>query len=100
MVTDEWKYAYSAGDDREILFNRRNDILETQNVANMPLTDVIQASLKQVLLKHLDEVGETTAGNGADWRRYPNWTPPTSPIVGQRVYDHPWSDLHIPGYSS
>lgn len=100
VVTDEWKYAYSTGDDREFLFNRHNDILETQNVANMPLTDAIQASLKQVLLKHLGEVGETTAGNGADWRRYPNWTPPTSPIVGQRVYDHPWSNLHIPGYSS
>ena len=98
VVTDEWKYAYSAGDNIEFLFDRRNDPLETQNVANMPLTDGKQAALKRTLLEHLRNVGEDSAVDGDDWKRY-DWTPPVSPIIGQRVYDHPWADLHIPGYS-
>lgn len=98
VVTDKWKYAYSAGDDLEFLFDRRNDPLETQNVANMPMTDDAQVSLKHILLKHLRSVGEDSAVEGDDWKRY-DWTPPVSPIIGQRIYDHPWADLHIPGYS-
>jgi arylsulfatase A-like enzyme len=99
VVTDDWKYAYSAGDDVEFLFDRRNDPLETRNVADMPMTDGIQASLRCVLQEHLQEVGEDSAVDGTDWRRYPDWKPPASPIIGQRVYDHPWADLYIPGYS-
>jgi hypothetical protein len=66
----------------------------------MPLTDPIVAQLKPVLIEHLRTAGESTAVDGDDWRRYPGWKPPRSPIVGQRVYDHPWADLHIPGYSN
>ena len=99
VVTDDWKYAYSAGDDIEFLFDRRRDPRETQNVANLPLTEAVQASLKRRLLEHLRSVGEVSAVDGDQWRRYPDWKPPVSPIIGQRVYDHPWADLRIPGYS-
>ncbi len=100
VACDRWKYAYSAGDDKEYLFDRRSDPHETQNIADMPLTDPIVAQLKPVLIEHLRTAGESTAVDGDDWRRYPGWKPPRSPIVGQRVYDHPWADLHIPGYSN
>ena len=99
MVTDDWKYAYSAGDDVEFLFDRRNDPQETQNVANLPLTEQVQAAVKRVLLDHLRDVGEDSAVDGNQWKRYPEWKQPVEPIIGQRVYDHPWADLHIPGYS-
>ena len=99
VVTDDWKYAYSAGDDVEFLFDRRNDPQETQNVANLPLTEQVQAALKRVLLDHLRDVGEGSAVDGNQWKRYPEWKQPVEPIIGQRVYDHPWADLHIPGYS-
>ena len=98
-VTEDWKYAYSAGDDREFLFDRGQDPLETRNVADMPLTEARQEMMKRALIEHLQEMGETSAIEGDDWRRYPDWTPPMSPIVGQRVYDHPWADLSIPGYT-
>ena len=55
--------------------------------------------MKAVLLRHLNECGETTAADGNDWRRYPGWQPPTSPIVGQRVYHHQWANHSIPGYT-
>jgi arylsulfatase A-like enzyme len=99
VVTDEWKYAYSAGDDVEFLFDRKREPLETQSVASLPLTYTKQATLKRILLGHLRAVGETTAVDGDDWRRYPEWRQPLTPIVGQRVYDHPWADLSIPGYT-
>ncbi len=97
-MIDDWKYAYSAGDDVEYLFDRRNDPKETVNVANMPLSDDVQARLKRMLLDHLVRVGEDSAVDGDDWKRY-DWKPPADPIIGQRVYDHPWADLRIPGYS-
>ena len=99
VVNNRWKYAYSAGDDREFLFDRRHDPMETQNVADLPLTDASQAAMKRILIEHLRGIGESSAIEGKGWRRYPDWKPPASPIVGQRVYDHPWADLHIPGYS-
>jgi len=99
VVTDDWKYAWSAGDDREFLFDRRHDPRETQNVADMPMTDDIQAELRRQLQTHLRSVGEETALEGDDWNRYPHWKLPASPIIGQRVYTHPWADLTIPGYS-
>ena len=98
-VTEHCKYAYSAGDDREFLFDRTQDPLETRNVADMPLTEAAQQTMKRALIEHLRTMGETSALDGDDWQRFPNWTPPVSPIVGQRVYDHPWADLSIPGYT-
>ena len=99
VVTDDWKYAFSAGDDREFLFDRRNDPRETQNIADMPMTDSIQSALRRQLQTHLRSVGETTALEGEAWKRYPEWKLPASPIIGQRVYTHPWADLRIPGYT-
>ncbi|MDP7743381.1 MAG: sulfatase-like hydrolase/transferase [Lentisphaeria bacterium] len=99
VVNDRWKYAYSAGDDKAFLFDRRQDPQETNNVADMPMTNAIQEEMKAVLLRQLNECGETTAADGDDWRRYPDWQPPTSPVVGQRVYHHQWAEHSIPGYT-
>jgi hypothetical protein len=74
MITSEqWKYIYSSGDDKEILFDKINDKTELFNIANTR-TDV-KEKIKQDLLNHFKNINYTDAfeeKNGTlEWKQYP-----------------------------
>ncbi len=70
-VNREWKYFYSAGDDKEFLFDRINDPQETNNKADLP----IKESMKQPLLEYLKSENAKNAyvetESGLEWKKYP-----------------------------
>jgi arylsulfatase A-like enzyme len=74
MITSEkWKYIYSAGDDKELLFDKINDTTELFNLANTR-TDV-KEKIKQDFLNHFKDINYTDAfvenSEKLDWKKYP-----------------------------
>lgn len=99
----EWKYIYSAGDDREFVFDRRHDPLETRNLADA--APEAMATLKQSLLAFLQTTGRTEAsveaGGNLDWKRYPRVDESylQDPDARLLFQDYPPAELDLPGYS-
>ena len=98
-VGSRWKYFYSAPDDREFLFDRVGDPLETRNRAGVRFCQEARDRMKAALIGHLRAGGQTDALEGDDWRKYPRLTVPADPDAGLLVQDHPWADTSIPGYT-
>ena len=75
IVSEEWKYIYSAGDRREFLFDRINDPKETKNKAGTLLLKDVQDKLKNALLEYLKQENAKDAyietEQGLDWKEYP-----------------------------
>ncbi|MCX7847582.1 MAG: sulfatase-like hydrolase/transferase [bacterium] len=102
-VNREWKYVYSAPDQRELLFDRVRDPYDTIDCAgqwqrSLPWKKA-QEELRASLLAFLREAGETDALDGDHWRVYPKKTMPDNPDAGLLYQDHPWAEQFIPGYS-
>jgi len=98
-VSDRWKYVYSAADDREFLFDRLEDPLETRNRAGVRFTQEAQDHMKRALIEHLRAGGETQGLEEDDWKVFPHAELPRSPDAGLGHQDHPWADTDIPGYT-
>jgi arylsulfatase len=98
-VSREWKYFYSAPDDREFLFDRIRDPGETRNLAGNGFCDADREQMKSALIEHLRAGGETAALDGGDWRRYPKQRVPENPDTGLLIQDQRWADVTIPGYT-
>ena len=81
-VSEDWKYFYSAPDDKEFLFDRRRDPGETVNRAGDADASEAQAQLRELLIAHLREGGETKALDGDGWRVYPKLELPADPNAG------------------
>ena len=96
---DRWKYVYSAGDGREMLFDRVADPLETRDRIGAPFSREPHARMKEALIDHLRRGGETAALDGDDWRSYPRREMPANPDAGLLVQDMKWADTSIPGYT-
>ena len=60
-ATEDWKYVYSAGDQLEFLFDRKNDPEETTNVAKAETMPEPGVTLKQKLLRYLQAAGASNA---------------------------------------
>ncbi|OGV36495.1 MAG: hypothetical protein A2020_12755 [Lentisphaerae bacterium GWF2_45_14] len=77
ILSKEWKYFYSAGDDREFLFDRNNDPKETINQADNSQYNEIRTKLKHELLIFLQQGKFSDAVNMVDgtldWRKYPKY---------------------------
>ena len=71
-LNDRWKYYYSAGDNREFLFDRRLDPMETRNRANIAQFKDIQKQMRDATIAHLREFGETAGIEGDDWKKFPS----------------------------
>jgi len=98
-VNDRWKYFYSVPDDREFLFDRRQDPQETRNLAGVSFRRPVRDEMKRTLIDLLATVGETDAVDGKEWRKYPRLEMPADPDAGLLIQDHPWADTGIPGYT-
>ncbi len=100
-VSREWKYFYSAPDDREFLFDKIGDPHETRNRAALPFTGDAFRTHKSALIKHLRDGGETAGLDGNEWRVFERQSISDDPDTGLLVQDSytPWSQMALPaGY--
>jgi len=94
-----WKYFYSAADNREFLFDRVTDPLETRNKVGLTFCRDEVRRMKGVLIEHLRAGGETQGIDGDDWKVFPYQDVPGDPDAGLLIQDHGWAKTSIPGYA-
>ncbi|MFA6816773.1 MAG: sulfatase-like hydrolase/transferase [Lentisphaeria bacterium] len=105
-VTEKWKYFYSAGDDREFLFDRKEDPQELSNKAQDPSFQKMKQQQKSCLLGYLKSAKRTDAyietESSLDWKKYPRWDGSylADPDNGLLLQDHSLNTLNLPGYTS
>jgi arylsulfatase A-like enzyme len=99
-VTNGWKYFYSAGDDKEFLFDRKNDPLETQNLATRNEFSDVQNNIREMLIHHLVTNGETAGIENGNWKQFELQVTPSDPDEGLKNQDHMWANQTIDGYSN
>jgi hypothetical protein len=98
-ATRRWKYIYSAPDNQEFLFDRETDPRETRNQAGLPFRKGQVKAMRDRLLDHLREGGETAGIEGDGWKVFPKMDIPEDPDSGLLIQDHPWANTAIPGYT-
>ncbi len=98
-VTRDWKYIYSAPDNREFLFDKQQDPLETRNRAGLAFLREVRDGMRKRLIAHLKEGGESEALDGDEWRIYPRLEVSEDPDTGLLIQDHAWADTRLPGYT-
>ena len=98
-MTERWKYAYSAPDQQEYLFDSMVDPLETRNRAGLPTTREILKTLREQTITFFVEGGETHAAEGNQWKVYPRKDLPSDPDSGFLTQDRPGYILDLPGYT-
>jgi arylsulfatase A-like enzyme len=103
-VTADWKYFYSAPDDREFLIDRRVDPLELRNRAGLPTSQTALGAMRRRMLDHLaaQKTGsafERDAAGALRWRKYPKLELPADPDSGLLIQDSPWAMNDIEGYT-
>ncbi|MCX7804936.1 MAG: sulfatase-like hydrolase/transferase [Planctomycetota bacterium] len=98
-VSARWKYAWSAPDGREYLFDRIGDPEETRDRSGLPFCRQAQEEMRRALIGFLREAGETCALDGNIWRKFPKQEVPDNPDAGLIAQDHPWARARLPGYS-
>ena len=104
-VNTNWKYVYSAGDDREFLFDRIKDQAEVNNLASLSDFDCQKINLRQNLFSYLKSVGATdvieeTEGSSA-WKKFPKYDlgELDNPDARLLIQDYPSYEMDLPGYS-
>ncbi|MFW6292412.1 MAG: sulfatase, partial [Spirochaetota bacterium] len=101
-VTREWKYVYSAPDQRELLFDRTLDPAETRDRFGTPFASEATAMMKRRLFDHLRAGGETDGIDADDWKRFPKQSMPDNPDAGLLIQDGyvDGRSAEIPGYTT
>lgn len=101
--TRDWKYIWSAPDNRELLFDRIKDPHETRNRAHNVVCSAAAQHMRTLLQQHLKSCpGNEDILNDAGWISKNPIRLPDDPDAGLIVQDPPCylDRLHIPGYSS
>ena len=98
-VTREWKYAYSAPDNREFLFDRTGDPDETRSHTNVPACQDALGNMRGRMIERLQSGGEAAALDGDSWKVYPPLDIDPDPDAGLLIQDTPGADYTIPGYT-
>ena len=88
-VTNEWKYFYSASDDREFLFDRQSDPKETRNKAGMPFAREALNYMRSQTIQHLKSGGETAGICENNFVHFKKKALPDDPDTGLLVQDDP-----------
>jgi arylsulfatase len=100
IVSEKWKYVYSAPDNREFLFDRVSDPRETRNRAGLPMVGATKDLMKRTLIDFLTRAKETRGLQGDDWKVFPRLHMPEDPDAGLLIQDHKWADTRIAGYNT
>ena len=104
MITSkEYKYFYSAADDKEFLFDKISDPKETHNYAGNPFYIEKQNKLKNKLLDYLKSTNISDAfvekNDALKWKKYPYLAGVSNNPDGDLLLqDDPKSIVKIPGY--
>lgn len=97
-VTKEWKYVYSAPDERELLFDRVHDPDETRDRGGRPTTGDALAATRGLLVDRLRTDGATDVLDGDEFKRYGILDMPASPDAGHIIQEA--DDMFdVPGYA-
>ena len=97
-VSEPWKYFYSAPDDKEFLFDRLKDPHELVNLATDKNFQAQKNKMKQKLIKHLKELGETEGIEDGDFKHFEKIYTNTDPFAGLLIQDAytPWVNMELP----
>jgi len=98
LVTEKYKYIYSAPDRKEILFDLTADAEETVNRANNPMYKPVANRMKNQLIAHFQREGYTAPLDGDDWRAFAPSVVPEDPEALLLFQDPPASLPNISGY--
>ena len=98
-VTPRWKYAYSAPDGREFLFDRVADPSETRSQAGLTFRRGELAGMRDLTISRLQSADALAGLDGDRWREFPRRDVDDDPDAGLLIQDHPWAEIQIPGYS-
>ena len=100
LLTDEYKYIYSAADRQEWLFRRLQGRLDDRNLAGNPAYGRILNTYRQRLIEWFREDGYELPLDGNKWRDFPPPVEPENPDAGQLFQDgRSVSDQFPSGYS-
>jgi len=102
VTTREWKYIWSAADNKELLFDRIKDPQETRNRFNNVACGTAARKMRAMLQAHIRTMPGHAAIVDADgWIVKASITLPDDPDAGLIVQDPPcYKDrLYLPGYS-
>ncbi|HMA99549.1 MAG TPA: sulfatase-like hydrolase/transferase [Spirochaetota bacterium] len=100
-VNEDWKYFYSAPDNREFLFDRKLDPDENRNRYGIVNYNDQVSRLKHILQRHLLDGGLNEGIVNNDWKKFPKLETDTNPDAGfiEQGVRTPWFDPEIPGYT-
>jgi arylsulfatase len=98
-ITDRWKYSYCAPDQKEYLFDRQDDPLETRNHVDVPANTDALTTLREQTKTFLVDGGEQEAVDGGQWKAYPKLHVDPDPTTGLLRQDRPGFVLDLPGYT-
>jgi arylsulfatase A-like enzyme len=100
-VSKEWKYFYSAADDKEFLFDRVRDPVESRNRKGVPFCQDALQHMRGALIEHLKSGGETAGIERNTWKRFPPCEIDDDPDSGLLIQDNytPWAEMALPGYN-
>ena len=108
IASKDWKYIYSAGENKEILFDRQADPMESRNAADHPGCSRVKEKLRQALLVYLESTGAADAvelrNGGLQWKKQMPLTQcylQDNPDAGLLFQDEPESLFEgVDGYRS
>ncbi|WOO42722.1 sulfatase family protein [Rubellicoccus peritrichatus] len=96
MVTDgEWKYIYSAPDEKEWLFSLNSEEREATNMADSDAAESVKERLRDALISRFQAVGYSTAVDGDKWRIYGKTVLADDPDYGLLQQDMPFLQNRI-----
>lgn len=97
IVTEDWKFCWSAGDGKEFLFDRRAATEET-NLAEDPAQQQTCQHMREALKTSLRAHGIDDAIDGDHWRTYPPIRLPDAPDAHLLLQDPPNAGIIDPKY--
>lgn len=98
-ITERYKLAFSAPDQREWFFDRVKDPQESRNRAGSGFLKNDLDATRCQLMDILREGGNSSALDGDRWKVYPVKQMPLDPDQDLITQDQPWSITPIKGYS-
>lgn len=99
-VNENYKYIYSAPDDKEFLFDLKTDPDETRNKAYSPLYYEKTRDMKNQLIAYFKKEGYTGPIENDTWKKYPHKDMPDDPDAYLLFQDPESSIPHIKGYET